>query len=446
MKRKIIFLIIYFTSPLLPILAIYTANPDRYSDISILMPMILGSLAYTWLTAEFIISARPKWVECYFGLDKFYQFHGMMALVSIVLVFIHKVIEEMVMGIFLTSIFGNWAFFIFLGIVILAAFFMTDSYLRKIKPLVTLKKYLERIRIAKYELQRLIHNLSFIGLTIMFIHVLMTTSSRTSIWVRMIYIGYFSAGTGFYVYHKILKRYVVAKKYVVSDVIFESPQLLTLRMAPQNGKMIHYKPGQFGFVRIFGTGIKPEEHPFSISSAPINQEYLDITIKELGDYTATLKNVKPGYTAILDAPYGRFSYLNYPLESSTVFLAGGVGITPVISILRHMADQDCDKKVLLFWGVNTAAELAFQHELDQMIARIENFVYIPVVLNDETWNGEKGMIDRAMIEMNLMKNGMKPESCGFYICGPLNMMKAMVGFLKTMGIPKKRIHFERFSL
>lgn len=450
MSKRVLFLVIYFLSPLLPIIAIYSYNPDRYSDLSIFTPMLLGSVAYTWLTAEFILSARPKFMERYFGLDKFYRLHGMMALISIALVLIHKIIEELVMGRFLTSQIGDLAFFIFLGVSLIAVVFMTDIYLQKIKPLLKLKKYLEKLRITKYESQRLIHNLSIIGLVVMFIHVMLTTSAKSSLLVRMIYSGYFSIGAGFYLYHKIVKRYFLGKKYlitaVVTEVIAEVPKMWTLRMIPQQGGIFPYKPGQFGFMRLFGEGITPEEHPFSISSSPTNKEYLTITIKELGDYTTAIKNVTPGVTAILDAPYGRFSYLNFPAEENTVFLAGGVGITPAISMLRHMLAHECHRKVLLFWGINTAGELAFRNELGQMQQAMLNFVFVPVVFNDPTWAGAKGLIDRAKIEKVLQQHGFQLESSGFYVCGPVNMMKDMVEILKKMGISRNRIHFESFSL
>lgn len=450
MKRRVLFLLVYFLSPLLPMVAIYQSNPDRYSDLSILTPMVLGCLAYTWLTAEFILSARPKFIEKYFGLDKFYRWHGFMALVSVLLVIFHKMIEEMVMGEFLTSKVGDFAFIIFLGITVLAIFFMTDSYLQKIKPLLALKKYFEKFSVAGYNFQRLLHNFSILGLVVMYIHVMLTSSARMSATVGAVYTVYFAIGVASYFYHKVLKRYWLSKQFIINEVLSEgkpeSTKMWTLRMIPREGKIFSYKPGQFGFLRVFGPGLKPEEHPFSISSAPANQEYLAITIKELGDYTATIKNIKPGFTALVDAPYGKFSYHNFPEEESTVFLAGGVGITPALSMLRQMCAEQRHRKILLFWGINTSAELVFEKELEKMQKEMTHFVFIPVVLNDKTWTGEKGFIDQSKIEAALTKNDFQPEKCGFYICGPSSMMKAMIRILRAMGISKNKIHYESFSL
>jgi len=283
----------------------------------------------------------------------------------------------------------------------------------------------------------------------MFIHVMMTASARMSLVVSAVYTSYFLLGMFFYLYHKVLRRYWLGKRFIIAEVIPEgdpvSAKIWTLRMSPRQGKMFFYQPGQFGFLRIFGPRITPEEHPFSIASAPANQEYLAITIKELGDYTETVKNVKPGFEALLDAPYGRFSYINFRDEEGLVLLAGGVGITPVLSMARQIRATESRRKVLLFWGVNTSDELVFQKELFQMQEEMDNFKFIPVVL-DEIWSGEKGLIDRAKIEKALKKYDFQPGRCGFYICGPANMMKAMVKMLKAMGVAKKRIHYESFAL
>ena len=85
--------------------------------------------------------------------------------------------------------------------------------------------------------------------------------------------------------------------------------------------------------------------------------------------------------------------LNGKFIENTVFLAGGVGITLALSMLRQMYAQERHRKVVLFWGLNTSAELAFQKELEKMGKEMDHFVTILVVLNDKTWTGEKGYID-----------------------------------------------------
>lgn len=446
MLKKTLFLLLYFLSPLLPILTVYSVDPERYSDLANLAPLVLGCLAYTWLIMEFVISARPKWIELYFGLDRFYRFHATMALVAIVLVLFHKKLEEIVMGESLVSKIGDLAMVTFAGITGLAVCFMTSRYLAKTKLFGNLKTFLTRYPLFQYENQRRIHNLALIGLVAMYVHVMMTMAARMAVAVQLVYTLYFAIGAGFYLYHKILRRFRKDRQFIITEVVAEGPRVWTLKMKPQPGTVFNYQPGQFGFVRILGAGVSAEEHPFSISSAPGTADHVAVTVKELGDYTATVHRIQPGDTALLDGPYGCFSYRNFPGETSTVLIAGGVGITPAISMLREMSVREPQRKVLLVWGVNTATELIFQTELQQMAQTMPNFKFIPVVANDPGWTGVKGWIDRPNLESALLENQISLTDSGFYICGPANMMQLVITILKQLGVAKSRVHYENFAL
>lgn len=443
--KKAAFLSLYFLMPVILIVLIFFSNPDKYSDIQYLLPMATGAASYAFFMAEFILIARSKFIEKYFGLDKFYKFHAVMAVVALFLAYLHK--ETELVRRFSGREFGENAFDIFLIIIILALIFMADTVVMKIKPLYSLRKFLEKIKLAKYEFQVFIHNLTVAGIVLLFVHVYLTTASKLNPAVRTAYIVYFGLSICFYIYHKFLKILILKSRwFTVGEVIKEADSIYTLRLIPVNGKIFAYKAGQFGFIRFFGKAISSEEHPFSISSSPDNQDYISVTIKELGDYTSKVKNVTIGTKVFLDGPYGNFSYTNYPHEKSTVLVAGGVGITPVISILRFMSSQDKDKDVMLLWGINHRNDLICYDEIKEIQKTIKNFVLIPVASNDDQWEGEKGFIDKEKIERLLSKNGFLNKESGFYICGPRLMLDSVIKSLKQVGINKKNVHFERFSL
>ena len=201
--EKVLLIMLYFLSPAIPIWVIYNSNPDKYSDFQTLIAMILGAVAYTFLVAEFILSARPKFIEKYFGLDKFYRFHGLMAIISVLVVFIHKIIMEDAFGddSFVGNL-GSYAWIIFIAIIGLTLLFMVNSIILKIKPIFLLKKYIGKFKVGKYEYQVLMHNLTIIALVLMFIHVMLTASARMNLLVRLVYICYFAIALAFYVYHK----------------------------------------------------------------------------------------------------------------------------------------------------------------------------------------------------------------------------------------------------
>lgn len=445
MYKKIIFIILYFISPIVPILTIYYSNTYKYNQSIFAYPMILGAAAYTWLVAEFILISRPKFIEKYFGMDKFYRFHGWMAIISIGLVLLHKFT---ILGYGrLARAYGDGALNLFAAVAVISLVLMVDSVILKIKPILWIRKLVEKVRIFKYEHYVAFHNLSAIALILMLIHVLLTSAARENLPVRLVYILYFTLGVGFYLYHRVFKIFILKKhRFLVKEVIKESANMCTLRFVPEKEQVFQYQPGQFGFFRIMGKHVTYDEHPFSISSTPSNKEFLSVTIKALGDYTSNVINVEPGDKVYIDGPFGKFSYTRYPDEKSTVLIAGGVGITPVLSMLRFMHSQEKDRKVILLWGVNSRTELICRNEIERMRKEMRNFVFIPVMSMDASWEGEKGYIDEDKINKILLEYGYNISSAGFYICGPAIMMSSVIQGLKALGVKRKRIHFEKFSM
>jgi predicted ferric reductase len=281
----------------------------------------------------------------------------------------------------------------------------------------------------------------------MFIHVMATSVVKYNTIVRWIFIIYFAVGAAFYIYHKFIRPTMQRKNMLkVKDVIKESDNMWTINLVPQNRHIISYKPGQFGFLKLFSKNIKTEEHPFSISSSPSNNGYISFTIKELGDYTANIGKLEVGSSACIDGPYGKFSYLEYPNEKYTVLIAGGVGITPMLSMLRYMNDKDNNHNVILLWGVNTNNDLICKNEIEAIQKEMRNLHIVPVMAKDNSWQGEKGYINSQLIQKVVKQYQYDINESGFYICGPGPMAEVVVKGLKAIGVKRKYIHFEKFSM
>ena len=204
-------------------------------------------------------------------------------------------------------------------------------------------------------------------------------------------------------------------------------------------------PGQFGFFRFFGENIPTEEHPFSISSGAVNKEFLTVTIKELGDFTSQVKKIKKGDRAVLDGPYGKFSYINYPNERETVLVAGGVGITPVLSMLRYMSEFDRERKIMLLWGINTKEDMICKEELQMIQKKMKGLSVLPVLSGQEEWDGLTGRVTADLIDTKIKELGIRAETVGIYLCGPPPMMDSIISGLKKKE-KKYNLHFEKFSL
>ncbi len=447
MNKKIILLILYFTSPAILTTAIYSTNTTRYGQLNIFIPMMLGAAAYTWLCIEFVLIARVKMMEKSIGQDRFYKFHGIMALVSVVLAFIHKILQGNMMGESLKTTLGDISIYIFIAITVLSFVFMAEMLVLKVNPLMKMRRFAQKLKVFSYKYQRLLHNLTTIAITLLLAHVLLTTTSRVSLLVRVIYIVYFIVAISAYIYFKFLKPLMRSDmKFIVKAVKQESDNMWTIEMVPQSKTIFKYEAGQFGFIKIYGEDISKEEHPFSISSQPENKEFISITVKELGDYTSTINNVKPGYRAIVDAPYGNFTLREIRHDEELVLLAGGVGITPVMSLLRYMSQMDKDRKVLLLWGIKNPNEMIWHKEFDQILETMKNLSIVPVMSMDNTWEGEKGFLTQDKIMKHMKEKGISADKAHFYICGPAIMVDMVLKGLKSIKVNKSNIHFERFSL
>lgn len=444
--KKLLILIGYFLSPIVLMAAILTQNPDKYTQIQYFIPMSLGVASYTWLLWQFVLSARPKFIEKHFGLDKMYRFHGTMALVALVGVVIHKLLNEQIFSETPMTQLGSIALALFAGISALSILFMSTRLLNRVPFIKFIVQQIEKLKVLTYERLKLIHNMTWIAMILMQIHVLMTTSAKNSLLVFNLYMIYFFIGMGSYIFHKAVKPWLLdSNRYIVKAVVQESSDIWSLHLASKIGRHMTYKPGQFGYFTILSENVPTETHPFSISSTPTNPEYLSITIKQLGDFTKHIGTVKPGDEAIVEGPYGSFSYLNYPQEKTSVFVVGGVGITPILSMVKHMKEKDPNRAVTLIWGIRTPADMIQRQELLALEKTMPNFKWIPVVSSDDTWSGLKGVIDLKTLQHVLGEKQNWASTTGFFLCGPPVMMTATQKNLKQLGISNKQIHFENFS-
>jgi ferredoxin-NADP reductase len=201
-----------------------------------------------------------------------------------------------------------------------------------------------------------------------------------------------------------------------------------------------YKPGQYFFITI-KQGDKELTHHFSFSSSPTEKEHFEFT-KKLTDheYSMALKEAKVGDWARIDAPYGQFTFEGeYP---KIALLAGGIGITPFVSICKYAADKRLNSKITLFYGCRTANDIAFKQELESMQEENKNLKVV-FILNEATgqWKGATGVITADLIQKELPDY----KENVFYVCGPPPMVTAIQKLIEGMGLQKGQLKLEYFT-
>ncbi|HZJ84032.1 MAG TPA: 2Fe-2S iron-sulfur cluster-binding protein [Syntrophomonadaceae bacterium] len=230
----------------------------------------------------------------------------------------------------------------------------------------------------------------------------------------------------------------------VADIIQETAKTQTLRLIAASSHLPPFQAGQYINVLVNIDGVRTSR-PYSISSSPSQTAYYDITVgrtKEgfVSDYL--LDKVKEGHILEASSPTGTFYYNPLFHGNDLVFIAGGTGITPFMSMIREVTDKGIDRNIQLLYGSNTVEGAIFHDELIEKASKYNNFKYNLVIADmSSDYTGLKGLIDAQLIEGNV--NNIKGKT--FYICGPRAMYEFCLPELEKLGIPKKRIRQEVFS-
>lgn len=222
-------------------------------------------------------------------------------------------------------------------------------------------------------------------------------------------------------------------KFTVKEVISETYDTFTLKVSPE--KPFRFIAGQFAFLRLDGHKLHAR-HPFTISSAP-HEDELRFTIKDSGRFTGIAKTLKPGDEILIDGPFGKFKARN---AKNLVFIAGGVGITPFMSMIRANMHTEKPQQITLLYGSKTEADIIFKKNFDELQVEWFKKVYVLSNVDNASSLYEKGFIDSTLIK----KYVTDIENSIFYICGPEIMKDNVKKTLADMGVPSKNVMIEDF--
>jgi 3-phenylpropionate/trans-cinnamate dioxygenase ferredoxin reductase subunit len=230
--------------------------------------------------------------------------------------------------------------------------------------------------------------------------------------------------------------------YVVEDVRPVPGDGVTLVIRAEGHDGLPFDAGQFAWLKIGSTPFVFEEHPFSIASTAEHPERMEFTIKALGDFTELLSALRPGRRVFLDGPYGGFTTEGLDDAPGFVLIAAGVGITPLLSMLRTLADRGDRRRHHLFVAARTEDQLMLRPEVAGLKRRL-NLKVVEVISDPAPgWTGATGRIDAALLERYLPR---RPARLHYFICGPPPMVVAISRDLAGIGVPLRRIHTERFE-
>ena len=231
----------------------------------------------------------------------------------------------------------------------------------------------------------------------------------------------------------------------VARIVEETPDVRTFRLAPPDGGRLPFEhlPGQYLILTLQIDGRKVVR-TYTIASPPSRTDYCEITVKreENGLGSKHLHhNLREGHLLNVSAPAGRFIF-DGSQAPSIVLIAGGVGITPLMSILRYLTDKNWRGDIYFLYSAKTPMDIIFRKELDDLQKRFPNLRLLVTLTRTEgtDWSGSKGRISGELLTKTVPNLTTRPV----YICGPAPMMDPTIELLRELGVPAEQIKSEAF--
>ena len=187
------------------------------------------------------------------------------------------------------------------------------------------------------------------------------------------------------------------------------------------------------------------EHPFSMSAPDTGRGRIELTVKALGDFTRTVGSTRPGARAFVDGPYGAFCPSRHQAPGY-VLIAGGIGIAPMMSMLRAMAEHGDTRPVWLFYAYRRWERMTFCETLDALTTRMRLSIVHVLEEPPDGWTGESGRITRELLERHLPTGATNRGELHYFLCGPQAMTDAMERVLHEMAVPRTHVHSELFDM
>jgi len=425
-----VYLLLIFAPLLIIFIGPRPAGREWYRDFSV----ALGFVGLSMMGLQFVPTARLPFLCCVFPMDTIYFFHHGISLASLAFVLAHPLVLVAGNANFLQlfnpltaptrALFG-------LGGLVAAFMLVSTSVLRK------------ELRIV-YEPWRAMHMLlSIAAVGFSLLHIFRVYYYTAMPLQRLLWIALPALWTVLIVYARGVKPALMLRKpYELKEVRQERCDSWTLALEPVGHPGIEFHPGQFAWLAVQRSPFDLRQHPFSFSSSAERKGWLEFTIRELGDFTETVKHVPTGARLYVDGPFGTFSpdLIEAP---GYVLIAGGVGVTPLMSMLRTFADRGDTRPLILFFGSYSRETILFREEIEELEKKLNLKVVHVLEHPHEGWDGEVGYVTSEVLDRHLPEDRLEYQ---YFLCGPLPMIQAVEKALPGAGVPLSRLRSERYEM
>jgi predicted ferric reductase len=395
---------------------------------------ITGLLSAYLALVQVVLLARLPWLERAVGFDRLTVWHRWNGHLCIDLVVAHVVftvwgyalLDRLPIGGEISTMLGGG---IYPGMI--TATIGTAMLLAVVATSIVIVK-----RRLRYEWWYAVHLLAYAGIALSWFHEIPTgnelvlNEAAADYW-RGLFVATLAVLVVFRLNAPLL--HLLRHRLRVAEVIEEGPGVVSIRLVGRQLERLQAEPGQFFLWRFLDRRRVWSAHPFSLSAAPDGRSFR-ITVKALGDHTARLGSVRPGTRVLAEGPLGVFTESARRRRDGVLLIAGGIGITPIRAIVERMRGD-----VVVLYRAMTDADVVFRDELDALSSPGGPVVHY--VVGDHRGGGARLLSPGHLLEL-------VPDAAerDVFLCGPPAMTDAIRRSLRAAGVPRRRIHLERFAL
>lgn len=433
--RAVAWILAYLLLSIFPLIVLLLGKTPAGGGYGWDLAMALGFGGLAIMGLQAVLTARFRRATAPFGVDIIYYFHRLAAVGGFALIVIHYAILRANYGAALgplNPLKASWHLTAGRMALVLFAILIVSSLWRKSFRL-------------EYDRWRIGHAVMAVcAMVFALAHIQGVGHDTRAAWRGTVWLGYSGLWVLIVGYVRIVRPMTLLKSpYRVTDLRPERGSSWTLTLTPEGHPGLRFSPGQFAWLTLRASPFRAKEHPFSFSGSAAEAGTLRFTIKELGDFTRTIKDVKPGELAYVDGPHGIFTVDRHPRAPAFVFIAGGVGIAPIMSMLRTLADRNDPRPLRLVYGNRRWENVLFREEIDLLRSRLSLEVIHVLQETPPGWTGLSGVLSEPVL-----RRAIPPELPGatYFLCGPKPMSDSVQRTLRKMAVPLHQVHCELFDM
>ncbi len=289
----------------------------------------------------------------------------------------------------------------------------------------------------KYETWYYLHLYTYLALALSFAHALANGAQFIdSPLNRLYWYGLYAVMVGMVLWFRVLVpiRANARHHMRIAQVVVEGPGVVSVVISGRHLAELGAESGHFFRWRFMSRDGWWQSHPYSLS-APPQEGWLRITVKDLGDHSSVLSKLRPGTRVLAEGPYGVMTQARRR-RRKVLLVAGGVGVTPLRALFESLPGAPGD--VALVYRASTAQDVVLRGELDQISYQRGSFVHYCI--------GPRGGLGDPFVAGRLAAMFPDLKERDVYLCGPTGMTDVAVRAVRKAGVPARHIHVERFEL